>query len=138
MENMIEVLKKARDKKVFVGNEFKELLIKIQLSDKDLKLDWDEGAGEEWARFFNQQVGIVCMINSKIGVAFIRKSYEINRIKNVIDMLEIVLTDNYSSENWFVDLVDFKERIPEMCWHASTDAVNINGFSLDDLYFATI
>ena len=76
MENMIEVLKRARNKKVFTNNEFKELLIAIQTADDNLKLDWDDGAGEEWARFSNQEEGIVCMISAKIGVAFVRKNYK--------------------------------------------------------------
>lgn len=138
MENMIEVLKRARNKKVFTNNEFEELLIKIQTADDNLKLDWDDGAGEDWARFSNQEDGIVCMISAKIGVAFIRKNYKFSNIKNVIDMLEIVFTDDYCSDNWFIDLTNLKQMIPELYWHASEGAVNTNSFSLDDLYFATI
>ena len=135
---MIEVLKRARNKKVFTNNEFEELLIKIQTADDNLKLDWDNGAGEEWARFSNQEDGIVCMIGAKIGVAFIRKKYKFSNIKNVIDMLEIVFTDDYCSDNWFIDLANLKQMIPELYWHASEGAVNTHSFSLDDLYFATI
>lgn len=135
---MIEVLIRARNKKVFVNNEFEELLLKIQLADGNLKLDWDNGAGEEWARFSNQNEGIVCMISAKIGVAFIRRSYEFNNIKSAMDMIEIVFTDDYCSDNWFIDLANLKQMLPELYWHASEGAVNINSFSLDDLYFATI
>ncbi len=138
MKNMIEVLKRARNKKIFINNEFEELLIKIQSADGNLKLDWDDGAGEEWARFFNQKDGIVCMISAKIGVAFIRKNYKFSNIKDIIDRLEVVFTDDYCSASWFIDLVNLKQMIPELYWHASEGAVNTNGFSLDDLYFATI
>ena len=138
MENMVEILKRAKEKKVFLNNEFEELLMKIQLADSNLKLDWDDGAGEEWARFSNQKDGIVCMISAKLGVAFIRESYKFSNIKNVVKMLEIVFTEDYCSENWFVDLADLKQMIPELYWHASEGAVNTNSFSLDDLYFATI
>ncbi len=138
MENMIEVLKRARNKKVFTNNEFEELLVKIQTADNGLKLDWDDAAGEEWARFFNQEDGIVCMISAKIGVAFIKKKYKFSNMKNILDMLEIVFTDDYCSDNWFIDLTNLKQMIPELYWHASEGAVNTNGFSLDDLYFATI
>lgn len=48
---MIEVLERARNEKVFVNDEFEELLKKIQSADSNLKLYWDDGAGEEWARF---------------------------------------------------------------------------------------
>lgn len=138
MKNIIEVLKRARNKKIFTNNEFEELLIKIQTADNNLKLDWDDGAGEEWARFSNQEDGIVCMISAKIGIAFIRKTYKFSNIKNVIDILEIVFTDDYCSDSWFIDLANLKQTIPELYWHASEGAVNTNSFSLDDLYFATI
>ena len=135
---MLDILKRARDKKVFLGNEFEELIMKIQLADSNLEFDWDDGAGEEWARFFNQKDGKVCMISAKVGVAFIRKSYKFSNIKNVVNMLEIVFTEDYCSENWFIDLIDLKQMIPELYWHTSEGAVNVNSFSLDDLYFATI
>lgn len=138
MENMLEILKKARDKKIFLSNEFEELLIKIQLADSNLKLDWDYGAGEEWARFSNEKDGIVCMISAKIGVVFVRKTYNFNKIENIIKILKIVFVDDYCSENWFIDLTNLKQIIPELYWHASQGAVNTNSFSLDDLYFATI
>lgn len=135
---MLEILKKARDKKIFLSNEFEELLIKIQLADSNLKLDWDYGAGEEWARFSNEKDGIVCMISAKIGVVFVRKTYNFNKIENIIKILKIVFVDDYCSENWFIDLTNLKQIIPELYWHASQGAVNTNSFSLDDLYFATI
>lgn len=138
MENMMEILKRARDKKIFLNNEFEELLMKIQLADSNLELDWDDGAGEEWARFSNKKDGIVCMINAKIGVVFIKKNYKFSKIKKIIDMLEIVFTDDYCSDNWFIDLTNLKQTIPELYWHTSEEAVNINSFSLDDFYFATI
>lgn len=138
MENMMEVLRKARNKKIFLNNEFEELLMKIQLADSNLKLDWDDGAGEEWARFSNKKDGIVCMASAKIGIVFVRKTYKFSKIKNVIDMLEIVFVDDYYSENWFIDLTNLKQTIPELYWHTSEGAVDTSSFSLDDLYFATI
>jgi len=53
-------------------------------------------------------------------------------------MIEVVFTDDYCSEIWFIDLANLKQTIPERYWYASEGAVNINSFSLDDLYFATI
>ena len=138
MENMMEILERARDKKIFLNNEFKELLTKIQLADSNLELDWDDGAGEEWARFSNKKDGIVCMASAKIGIVFVRKTYKFSKIKNVIDMLEIVFVDDYYSEKWFIDLTNLKQAVPELYWHTSEGAVDTSSFSLDDLYFATI
>ena len=107
MENMIEVLRKARNKKIFLNNEFEELLMEIQLADSNLKLDWDDGAGEEWARFFSQKDGIVCMVSAKIGVAFIKKCYEFNNIKNT--SINIILQKKKFCEKIYIS---FKKYIP--------------------------
>ncbi|WP_165253656.1 hypothetical protein [Adlercreutzia sp. ZJ304] len=138
VENMTEVLKRARSKKIFAGNEFAELLAEIQSADSSLELDWDFDAGEEWARFFSRENGTVCMMNAKIGVTFIRKAYEFSNIEHIVGALEIVFTENYSSEDWFIDLADLEQNVPEICWHASEEAVNPTCISLDDLYFATV
>jgi len=138
MKDMMEILKKARKKKVFHGNEFEKLLMKIQAADSGLEMDWDDDAGEEWARFFSKEKGTVCMASAKIGLAFISKGYDDRKIRNAIDKLEIVFTENYSKEEWKIDLDELKQTVPEICWRASEDAVDTNGFSLDDLYFATV
>lgn len=139
MENMLYVLQRGKNKKIFSQKEsFVELLKQIQLADSGLKLDWDDGAGEEWARFSNQKNGIVCMINAKIGIAFIRKNYDTQNINQIIDRLEVVYTEDYCSEEWYIDLIELKNIIPEIYWHASEGAVDVKSFSLDDFYYATI
>lgn len=138
MKDIIEIFKKARNKKIFLNNEFQELLMKIQSADDSLELEWDSGAGEEWARFFSEEKGTVCMINARIGVAFIRKGYNSRKIKRVIDALEVVPVENYSVEEWRVDLDKLQQTVPEIFWHASQEAVDVNQFSLDDLYYASV
>lgn len=139
MNNLLEILKKGKNKHIFIdNNEFERYLNKIQLSDKTLKLDWDKGAGEEWARFIHEKYGIVYMINARIGINFVRKNY-LKQISNKIFLdCELFITEKYSEDEWFVDLEKLKEEVSEICWHASESAVNPNKFSLNDLYFATI
>ena len=136
---MLETLRKAKQKKVFTNQqEFKELLTQIRLADAELKLDWDDGAGEEWARFSNLSDGIVCMINVRLRLAFIREKYDFQNIKKSIENFEIVFTENYYADEWFIDVTKLKKEISEIYWHASEAAVNTSCFSLDDFYFATI
>lgn len=52
------------------------------------------------------------MISAKIGVAFIRKSYKFSNIKNVMDMMGIVFTDDFCSDNWFIDLTNLRQKLP--------------------------
>lgn len=139
MKGMIEVLKNAKRKKVFIDEkEFEELVMRIMLKDNTLKLDWDDGAGEEWARLSNETHGIVCMMNVRIGIVFIRKTYDYAKIKDEIEMLEIVFVDSYCVDDWYINLENLRLSIPEIYWHTSGDAVNVDAFSLDDFYFATI
>lgn len=139
MKDMLETLRQAKQKKVFVDQkEFKDVLIQIQLADTELRLDWDDGAGEEWARFSNLTDGIVCMINSKLGLAFIRERYKFQNIERTLENFEIVFTENYYSNDWSIDVNSLKKEISEIYWHASESAVNTNCFSLDDFYFATV
>lgn len=118
--------------------EFKSILTEIQLADTKLKLDWDDGAGEEWARFSNLTDGIVCMINSKLGLAFVKENYCFQQIESILEKIEIVYTKTYSSDEWSIDVNNLEKEISEIYWHASEDAVNTKCFSLDDFYFATV
>ncbi len=139
MEDMLKVLKKGREKKIFNDKEeFIKLLKQMQSADESLELDWDDGAGEEWAIFYTSKNGTVCMMNVKIGVAFFRKSYDINILNGIIDDLQIVYTEDYCTEQWYINFDELKSSIPEIYWHSAEEVVNRNSFSLDDLYFATI
>lgn len=76
MKDMLEILRKARRRKSFSNQqEFKNILMQIQLADTELELDWDDGAGEEWARFSNLADGLVCMVNAGLRLVFIREKY---------------------------------------------------------------
>lgn len=139
MKDMLEILRRAKQKKIFANQEeFKDVLMQIQMADTGLRLDWDDGAGEEWARLSNLMDGIVCMINTKIGVAFVKKRYNFQNIKNILDDFEIVFTEDYCTDDWFIDISHLEKEISEIYWHASENAVNKKCFSLDDFYFATV
>lgn len=139
MINLLEILIKAKDKYIFEEQDnFIRALDEIKQCDKDLKLDWDDGTGEEWARLIHEEHGIVYMMNSKIGIIFARKSYESKISKDLFSKYEIFITENYDKDEWFIDLERLKSEVNQLSWHASEEAVNPNEFSLNDLYFATV
>ncbi len=139
MVNMLQILQKAKQQKTFENqSEFKEVLHKIQEADMDLTIDWDDGAGEEWATFGNLKEGKVGMMNAKLRLVFIRESYHFPKIEHVLADFEVVFIKDYSSCHWSIDLHELQKEIPEIYWHAPEHAVNSKCFSLDDLYFATI
>ena len=139
MKDMMEILRKAKCKRVFENQEeFRAVLTQMQSADAELRLDWDDGAGEEWAIFDNLADGIVCMMNARLRLAFIREKYNFQKIEQVLRDFEIVFTENYDLDEWSVDVEHLKKEIPQIYWHTSEDAVNAECFSLNDFYFATV
>ena len=98
MKDIMEILRKAECKRVFENQkEFWAVLTQMQLAD-----------------------GIVCMMNARLRLAFIREKY------------------NYDLDEWSVNIDYLKKEIPQIYWHACEDAVNAECFSLNDFYFATV
>jgi len=139
MNDLLNVLKKAKNKCVFKKQEeFLKSLDEIRLFDTSLNLDWDNGAGEEWARFKHEKHGIVYMVNSKIGIIFARKNY-LDKIPDILfSKYEVFVTETYDDDEWYINLEELKLEMSEIDWHASEEAVSPDKFSLNDLYFATI
>ena len=127
--------KKKNKYKSFI--EFQHFLESIQKSDSKIRLDWYYDAGEEWARFLKNGKGIVCMMNRKIGVAFIRKNELSNRTKQILKKILIIEDADFDTQEWYIDH-SLLNNIPEIVWSASPNAVDIGRMSLNDLYYATI
>ena len=104
----------------------------------DIELDWDTGAGEEWARIIHNQKGIVCMLNTKIGVAFICRNELNSETLEVLESLFLVDVFDYTSEIWCVDLALLEKQVPEIIWEAPSHVIDVTKMSLHDLYFATV
>lgn len=139
MKSINEVFIKAKEKKVYKNIiDFRNTIEAVGHSDPNITIDWDTGAGEEWARLIKSDIGVVCMMNTKIGIAFARKQSLNKETIQVLESLFIVEVVDFSSDEWFVDLDILREKTPEIDWNATMDAVNIEKMSLSDLYFATV
>ena len=139
MQSLNDIFIKAKENKVYNNlAEFEDILTMLKASDKDLNLDWDKGAGEEWAVFTKADIGYVCMMNTKIGAVFARNDYLSKEGIRILEMLYLTEVESFSIEDWFVDLEVLEESVPEINWHASISAVDTEKLSLNDLYFATI
>ena len=135
MRDLLKELVMARNKKIYKGNDFKTLLSTLKGIDIDNKINWDEGAGEEWAFLNNQSLSI--MLNTKIGIYFVRGELSDDYL-DVLNDGNCVYVSNYDLKEWFIDLEYLQKNIPEIIWHTSGDTIDTNGFSLDELYFATV
>jgi hypothetical protein len=139
MKDLLELLIEAKNKLTFdTQNNFINALNEVKQFDTTLDLDWDNGAGEEWARFIHHEIGKIYMLNSKIGVVFVREIYSDRLPQILYSKYKICLVDNYAEKEWHIDLEALAKGIPEIVWHTSTDIIDPNKFSLDDFYYATI
>lgn len=141
MRELSTIFIKAKNRKVYKDIvEFREVLNEIMKSDLKFELDWDDGVVEEWARIIKQQEGIVCMLNIKIGIAFIHRKGLNSKTLAVLDSLFLVDVLDYESEIWCIDLDLLEEQVPEIVWGIGSDpdVIDITKMSLYDLYFATV
>lgn len=136
MRELSEIFIQAKKKRVYKDmTEFEDLLKKIIESDSNLQLDWDDGAGEEWAMIIKTQVGIVCMLNIRIGIGFIRKMELSSETLIVLNSLFLVDVLDYTSEIWCMNL---EKQIPEISCEGCTDVIDVTKMSLHDLYFVSV
>lgn len=135
MRDLLKELIVARNKKIYKDNDFKTLLSILKGLNIDNKINWDEGAGEEWAFINNQSLSI--MLNAKIGIYFVRGKISDDYL-DVLNDGNCVHVSNYDLKEWYMDLEYLQKNIPEIIWHTSGDSIDTNGFSLDELYFATV
>lgn len=135
MKDLLQELVLARNKKIYKDNDFKTLLSILKGLNINNKINWDEGAGEEWAFIYNQDLSI--MLNAKIGIYFVRGVISDDYL-NVLSDGNCVCVSNYDLKEWYIELESLKRSVPEIIWHASGDFINTNAFSLDELYFATV
>jgi len=128
MRDMLVELLDARKHKIYKENEFEALLQK-------LAIDWDSGAGEEWA--FANNEGFSIMLNRRIGICFVRGTLD-EAAASCLSQCKCVSVDGYDIDEWYIDLTDLRKSVPEIVWSASDDAVDPRCFSLNDFYYATV
>ena len=135
MKDLLIELLKARNNIIYKSDDFINVLKSLKSLDKDNAIEWDMGAGEEWAFCSNSNFTI--MLTCKIGICFVQGILD-NIYYELLNKLNIVFVGDFSIEEWYVDLDKMKENVPEIFWHSSMDIINPNRFSLNDLYYATI
>ena len=139
MKDLNELFIKAKAHKTFnTEEEIDEVINCILQNDNTICLDWDKGAGEDWIRFYRQQSGVICMLHKRIGIAFVRTKELNEKIQDELSKLYLVNVDSYNLEEWCIDTELLENATPEVTWHASPNAVDVENISLNDLYYATV
>lgn len=135
MRDMFAELLDAKTNKVYKENEFERLLLSLESLSEGLTIDWDSGAGEEWA-FVNND-GLNIMLNRRIGICFVRGVLDIS-VSSCLSQCKCVFVDGYDLKEWYIDLDELNKCIPEIVWHSKDNAVDPNCFSLNDFYVVTV
>ena len=135
MRDMFIELLDARKHKTYKENEFEGLLIKLEKSHEGNTVEWDSGAGEEWA--FVNNSGLSLMLNRRIGICFVCGKLD-ESVMACLSQCKCVFVDGYDIEEWCVDLTDLHTGIPEIVWSATDEAVDPHCFSLNDFYAVTV
>lgn len=139
MRDLFTVLFQAQAMRPRIGYfKLKQIVLDIQTADVSLRMDWDEGAGEEWIRFIHPTEGLVMMIHDVVPIAFIKSTYNVLLIDKAITHFLVIQSENFDSAEWTVNVDRLTRDIPEIVWHASISAVDPDCFSLNDLYYATV
>ena len=138
MNDLTTVLLKAKSKYMFNNRSHFACFVNDVTIKTGLELDWDTGAGEEWARLIDNTKGVVCMIHTKIGIAFLQRDVENTNLVTLLNALYIIIVDDFNCDNWKVDISELRTKNPEIFWHSDKDVVNRDHFSLNELYFSTI
>lgn len=135
MRDMFVELLDAKKCKIYKENEFEELLQNLKSLSEGLMINWDSGAGEEWA-FVNCDAFSV-MLNRRIGICFVRGILDLST-SLCLSQCKCVSVDGFDLREWYIDLAELNKRIPEIVWPFHDDAVDPNCFSLDEFYFITV
>lgn len=113
----------------YIGNEFIKIIEKIILYCNMNNLSYESGC-EDWA-ILSDGHGKLCMIHDKLKIMF----------SNVEDFPEfpdmtVLNFESYGDKIWSIDKNALEKLRPEFYW--STDVIDYDSFSTQDLYYATV
>ncbi len=100
------------------------------------KLDWDIGAGEDWARILGEKETIA-FIRVDFPLAIVREAYA-TTLRAALEKTGVVS----------IFVPDFERRLYELSmselgnifprWHTEVEIIDPQNFSIDELWYATI
>jgi hypothetical protein len=96
------------------------------------RVDWDEGAGESWARVIDKR-RVVGMVSTKLPIVFIEKALDMRSID--VKSISVVQVCDMESIELSAQLSSLEQAFGESSrFHMLSSA----GFSADDLWYATV
>lgn len=94
--------------------------------------DWD-GPDEAWARVLADD-GLVALVHHLLPLVFLNQAHEELAASAEDNGARVVLVDDFNARHYRAE----RAALERLGWHAAPDAVDPEGFSAEDLWYATV
>lgn len=119
-------------------DDVQRTVIEIAGEGSDRSLDWDEGAGEAWARVVDAD-GVVAMVYARLPLIVVREeaSAEIDRLAWNAEMIDVT---SVADEDLRADEARLIEAFPELAAHLHDGKPEFSPecFTAEELWFLTV
>lgn len=98
---------------------------------------WDKECGEGWASIFKDEI-FIGYISSFMPLCFC-KTCLVEEIKKVFGDTIIILGEmDFDDKKWFIDEYKLKKKMDNFNWIIQEGVLNVEAFSINDFWYATI
>ncbi|MDE6567870.1 MAG: hypothetical protein K2K70_09100 [Lachnospiraceae bacterium] len=134
MVDLVDILFEAQNKNSVWSKNRLTLIIE---QDVQFVYDWDRECGERWAsiQMNNKFVGY---INCFSPLCFCQKD-AIKEIKSAFGDETVIIAENdFDTKKWFINEEKINRKLSELSWIVQEGVLDINAFSINDLWYATL
>lgn len=133
MTDLTEYFTRAREMGLWGEGERERVLDIIGEKFPRAVISTDEGAGENWVMLSCPGYDTYAMLHRRLRIIFWHGG-ELPELPGAVT----IRYDSYGERRYKIDPDRIAEVVPELDWNVSSEAVRPGGFSLQELYFATV
>ena len=102
-----------------------------------ITFDWDMECGERWATVFLDHK-FIGYISSVIPIAFCKTVFLKEIEKFLEEKIIIINEDDFDNKKWFIDPQKLEKYSLKLKWIISEQVLDLEQFSINDFWYATI
>ena len=134
MIDMTEILLRAEQYDSLWSKDSLKLLIGKK---EAMIFDWDMECGERWATVFLDHK-FIGYKSSIVPIVFCKTVF-LKEIENFLEEKVIIINeDDFDSKKWFIDPQRIEKCSLKLNWIISEQVLDLEQFSINDLWYATI
>ena len=134
MKNLTDILLKAER----YNSSWSKDSLKLLFGKKDIiTFNWDMESGERWASIFLDHE-FICYISSVIPIAFCKTVFLKETEKLLEEKVIIISGGDFDNKNWFINSQRLEMCSSKLKWIVSEQVLNLEQFSINDFWYATI